>query len=310
MKKMTRLLAVLLAMVMVLSLAACGQSQSTPTAAATTPSTEAAPAATEAASNSDTPLVVGYAPFNSKFSPFFAETAYDLDVATMTALALLNSDRTGAIIYKGIEGETIPYNGTDYTYYGPADLVVTENADGTVFYDFTLRDDLVFSDGTPITIDDVIFSMYVLCDPTYDGSSTLYAQPIQGMTEYRSGMSSLFSLIVAAGRDNTDFTYWTEDQQTALWADIDQAGAAFAQEIVDYCAAAGYAKSAEDVAGGAAAWGYDGLAADATAADFFAMMVEAYGGDLATLSDTETAGSSLYALMENYDAYTVGVQTG
>ena len=310
MKKMTRLLAVLLAMVMVLSLAACGQSQSAPTTAATTPSTEAAPAATEAASNSDTPLVVGYAPFNSKFSPFFAETAYDLDVATMTALALLNSDRTGAIIYKGIEGETIPYNGTDYTYYGPADLVVTENADGTVFYDFTLRDDLVFSDGTPITIDDVIFSMYVLCDPTYDGSSTLYAQPIQGMTEYRSGMSSLFSLIVAAGRDNTDFTYWTEDQQTALWADIDQAGAAFAQEIVDYCAAAGYAKSAEDVAGGAAAWGYDGLAADATAADFFAMMVEAYGGDLATLSDTETAGSSLYALMENYDAYTVGVQTG
>ena len=25
----------------------------------------------------DTPLVVGYSPFSSKFSPFFAETAYD-----------------------------------------------------------------------------------------------------------------------------------------------------------------------------------------------------------------------------------------
>ena len=25
----------------------------------------------------NTPLVVGYAPFNEKFSPFFSETAYD-----------------------------------------------------------------------------------------------------------------------------------------------------------------------------------------------------------------------------------------
>ena len=28
-------------------------------------------------SGSDTPLVVGYSPFNSKFSPFFATTGYD-----------------------------------------------------------------------------------------------------------------------------------------------------------------------------------------------------------------------------------------
>ena len=63
--------------------------------------------------------MVGYAPFSSKFSPFFAETAYDLDAEQMTQLLLLSSDRTGAIIYNGIEGETIEYNGTDYTYYGP-----------------------------------------------------------------------------------------------------------------------------------------------------------------------------------------------
>ena len=63
-----------------------------------------------------TPLVVAFAPFSSKFSPFFSETAYDQDVYAMTQLGLLTSDRTGAIIYKGIEGETINYNGTDYTY--------------------------------------------------------------------------------------------------------------------------------------------------------------------------------------------------
>ena len=58
---------------------------------------------------------MGYSPFSSKFSPFFAETAYDQDVASMTAISLLTSDRTGAIIYNGIEGETREYNGTEYT---------------------------------------------------------------------------------------------------------------------------------------------------------------------------------------------------
>ena len=150
MKKATRILALALSVVMCLSLVVgCGKKDGGNSGAKDT-------------------LVVGYSPFSSKFSPFFAETAYDQDVYTMTALSLLNGDRTGAIVEKGIKGETRSYNGTDYTYYGPADMTVTENPDGTVYYDFTLRDDLKFSDGEPITIDDVIFSMYVLCDPTYD----------------------------------------------------------------------------------------------------------------------------------------------
>ncbi|MBQ5955531.1 MAG: hypothetical protein IJL49_06220, partial [Firmicutes bacterium] len=65
----------------------------------------------------DTPLVVGYSPFSSKFSPFFSETAYDQDAWAMTQISLLNSDRQGAVVQKGIEGETRNYNGTDYTYY-------------------------------------------------------------------------------------------------------------------------------------------------------------------------------------------------
>ena len=265
--------------------------------------------AVEDTADGETPLVVGYSPFNSKFSPFFAETAYDQDVQKMTNVYLLNSDRTGAIIYKGIEGETIEYNGTDYTYYGPADLEVTENEDGTVFYDFTLRDDLVFSDGEPVTIDDVIFSMYVRCDPTYDGSATLFSQPIEGLAEYRSGVDTLFNLLVAAGEDNTDYTYWDEETQTAFWADYNQAGEAFAQEIVDYCKAAGYNAEDDSVAVCAANWGFE-LADDATAKDFWDTMVEAYEGDIQTLSSTETAGSSVFELMEDYDAYTVGIETG
>ena len=44
-----------------------------------------------------------------------------------------------------------------------------------------MRDDLKFSDGEPVTIDDVIFSIYVYLDPTYDGATTWYSLPIEGL---------------------------------------------------------------------------------------------------------------------------------
>ena len=311
MKSSKKFLALLLALMMCVGvLAGCGNSTPAP-AESGAPAESAEPAS----DNSDTPLVVGYSPFSSKFSPFFAETAYDQDVASMTAIGLLTSDRTGAIIYNGIEGETINYNGTDYTYYGPADLVVTENADGTVYYDFTLRDDLVFSDGEPITIDDVIFSMYVLCDPTYDGSSTLYAQPIEGMEEYRSGMDTRQNLILAAGPDAyAENEFYTEDQYNTFWAAFNAAGEKFAQEIIDYVVALGYAEEG-NVAAAASAWGYE-LAEDATAADFFAAIVDNYGYDLSDDGiNAETAGTSISAFIEAElgdaaDEYKAGVQTG
>ena len=310
MKSSKKFLALLLALMLCVGvLAGCGNTS--------TPAESSAPAesAEPASDNSDTPLVVGYSPFSSKFSPFFAETAYDQDVASMTAISLLTSDRTGAIIYNGIEGETINYNGTDYTYYGPADLVVTENADGTVYYDFTMRDDLVFSDGEPVTIDDVIFSMYVLCDPTYDGASTLYAQPIEGMEEYRSGMDTRQNLILAAGPDAyAENEFYTEDQYNTFWAAFNAAGEKFAQEIIDYVVALGYAEEG-NVAAAASAWGYE-LAEDATAADFFAAIVDNYGYDLSDDGiNAETAGTSISAFIEAElgdaaDEYKAGVQTG
>ena len=258
-------------------------------------------------------LVVGYDYFSSKFSPFFGKTAYDVDVGDMTTQYLMELDREGNPVLNGIEGETRSYNGTDYTYTGISDIEVVQNDDGTVDYNVTMRDDIKFSDGTTADIDDVIFGMYVLCDPTYDGSSTLYALPIEGMTEYRSGMELLVNLVCAAGPDNTDFTYWTEEQQTAFWDAFWKGGEKFAQEIVDYCITAGYGT---DVASCAAAWAYDGLAADATAADFFQAIVDKYGYDLSDAGiNLETAGTSIsdfiYAELGDKAAeYQAGVTTG
>jgi len=297
MKKAKLLLAVLLVFVMVFSMAACGGNGGNEGGGSEGGET-----------TEETPMVVGYSNFSSKFSPFFAESAYDVDVATMTQISLLTLDRMGNVIMKGIEGETAEYNGTEYTYYGPADLEMTENPDGTVYYDFTLRDDLVFSDGEPVTIDDVIFSMYVLSDPTYDGSSTLFAVPIEGMDAYRSGMDTLLNLIVAAGRDNTNFDLWTEDQQKAYWDVADTASVAIAQEICDYCVAAGY-NDEGDVAGCAGNWGFT-VPEGGTVEDFAAVMMEAYGNNVVDLISVENAGSTVEDLFPNYGEYAVGVKTG
>ena len=257
-----------------------------------------------------TPLVVGYAPFNEKFSPFFSESEYDQDVWVMTSLGLLNSDRQGQIIMKGIEGETHAYNGTDYTYYGPADCEIVENADGTVDHNFTMRDDIVFADGEKVTIDDVIFSMYVLCDPTYDGNSTLYAVPIQGMAAYRSGMTTLAKAIAAAGRDNADFTYWTEEQQTKFWDNFDKGLVPFAQGIVDACVEAGAADEG-DVAAAGAAWGFSGEAK--TVEDLALEIGNQYGWSFSAMEKEVGNSEKLVDLMDEdvYNDYpTIGVKTG
>ena len=257
----------------------------------------------------DKPLVAGYSNFSSKFSPFFSETAYDQDVWGLTAVSLLDVDRLGAIVEKGKSGDTRSYNGHDYTYYGPADLTITTNADGTVDYDFDLRTDIKLSDGKNLTADDVIFSMYVLSDPTYDGSSTFFALPIKGMEEYRAGMASLLDLLLEAGPDNTDFSLWDEATQKAFWDGADAAGPKFAQSIVDYCINNGYAEAGSPVELCAGMWGFE-LKEGATVEDFWAALKEAYDGDLQSISDVENAGSSLFSMMDNYDTYTKGVKTG
>lgn len=262
-------------------------------------------------------LVVGTQNFDGKFSPFFYTNDYENQVMSMVFDALLGTDREGAVVLKGIEGDVRPYNGTDYTYTGIADCDIVENADGTVDYNITMKEGVKFSDGTEMTIDDVIFSYYVLLDPTYDGVSTLYSIPIEGLEAYRSGMDSRMNLILAAGPDGYTATeYFTEDQYNTFWAAFNAAGEKFAQEIVDYCVAADYAADANDVATAAGAWGFDGLAADATAADFWAAIVAKYGYDITDEGiNAETAGTSISALIEaeigdTFSDYTVGVQTG
>ncbi len=226
-------------------------------------------------------LMVGGDALEGVFSPFFAELESDRDIVDLTQIRLLYTDRAGQVICNGIEGETTMYNDTEYTYTGPANVVITECEDGSVEYAFTLREDITFSDGQPLTAKDVVFSMYVLCDPTYDGSSSFASLPIQGLSDYRKNVTPKWKLILKDTPSNaingSKDGYYTVDEALSFWTLFNEAGAEFAQEIVDDGIARGIGS---DVRGVAAALGYVGLSETASATDFFNAIVDARGYDI------------------------------
>lgn len=138
--------------------------------------------------NETTPLVVSTDVLDGVFNPFFYTSGPDGDVVNQTQIGLLSSDENGqpvagkdepcvALAYsvktEGTSADQKP--GTDHEY----DNYYTD-------YYFALKDDIVFSDGVPLTYKDVLFNMYVYLDPVYTGSSTMYSVDIQGLAAYRT----------------------------------------------------------------------------------------------------------------------------
>lgn len=119
-------------------------------------------------------IIVGTSPMNGVFNPFFATTAYDMDIV----------DRTQEPLIKPSPTATPQANLADYK------IEEVLNEDGSIketVYTFTLKEGVKFSDGTAITAEDILFTYHVLADPTYDGSSVFRTKPIVGMQAYTSG---------------------------------------------------------------------------------------------------------------------------
>lgn len=136
---------------------------------------------------SDVPLVIACGKFSKQFNPFSAVSEADKQVVALTQIPLVINDRAGRLIYNGIDGELRQYGDENYTYYGATDLSIhyDEKLDTTT-YQIKLRDDLIFSNGEKVTIDDVIFSLYVFCDNDYKGNVTLKHMPIKGLLNYQA----------------------------------------------------------------------------------------------------------------------------
>lgn len=184
-------------------------------------------------SNATVPLVVSTGTLDGKFNPFFNTSAYDTDVVGMTQLGLLYYNKDGA------PEANIDVPSFAYEY--------SQEIEGdTSVYTFVLKNGIPFSDGVIMSAKDVLFSMYVLADPMYDGSSTFYTMNIQGIDEYRLQTSKdvleKVEAMIQAGvgaDDDGNVAYnpasgVNEADQEAFWAPFNDLGVEYTQEIIDY----------------------------------------------------------------------------
>lgn len=233
---MKKLLALLLAMVMLVSVIGAGVFAEEDYRDVPADRYDAAVTPREG-NNASTPLVVSTGTLDGKFSPFFYTSAYDNDVQSNTQIGMIAVDKDGAPIANVDE----PSLALSFT--------IEENEDRTEsVYKFVLKKGITFSDGEPVTLKDVLFSLYVLVDPAFDGISTFYTIPIQGLEEYRRQSNTetieLVDAIIEAGleldpaEDGSPVPVEVEGvdpaDQAAFWAYMGEAGQSFAQDITDY----------------------------------------------------------------------------
>lgn len=111
------------------------------------------------------------------FNPFFYTSAPDGTIVAMTQIGMLSS--------KFVDGKVEVAYGEDEAVV-VKDYEIVENDDDTTTYNFVIKNGIKFSDGQPLTMEDVLFNYYVYLDPVYTGSSTLYSTDILGLSEYRT----------------------------------------------------------------------------------------------------------------------------
>mgnify|MGYP002802680986 CR=1 FL=1 len=119
-------------------------------------------------------LVVMSEELNGLFSPFFATAGADMDVVGQTQIGMLTTDTNGNPAWGEKEAVvTLNYE-------------MTTTTSGDTVHTFVLKNGIKFSDGHPLTMEDVLFNMYVYLDPVYTGSSTMYSTKIKGLQAYRT----------------------------------------------------------------------------------------------------------------------------
>ena len=129
--------------------------------------------------NETTRLVLSISELDGVFNPFYSSSGPDGTIVGMTQIGMLSSDKDGQVAYGEDEACVV-------LDYQPKFITDDDgNILQTVYY-FVLKNDVKFSNGSALTIKDVLFNLYVYLDPTYYGSATIYSTKIIGLQEYRT----------------------------------------------------------------------------------------------------------------------------
>ncbi len=123
-------------------------------------------------------LVIMTEELDGLFSPFFSTSGADANIVGMTQIGMLTYGYDGSSVYPAFgDNEAVVTKDFESVY---------DDANDQTVYTFVLKNGLKFSDGHPLTMEDVLFNMYVYLDPVYTGSSTMYSTDILGLQAYRT----------------------------------------------------------------------------------------------------------------------------
>ena len=127
-------------------------------------------------------LVIMTDDLDGLFNPFYSTTGADSTIVSMTQIGMLTTGyENGEVVVSC--GDSEPVVVKDYA-------VIYDEATNTTAYTFVIKNGIKYSDGTPLTIEDVLFNLYVYLDPVYTGSSTMYSTDILGLQAYRLQLES------------------------------------------------------------------------------------------------------------------------
>lgn len=137
-----------------------------------TPATDLSQIPQTAKARKDTVVAAINAP-QGIFNPYFFTNGWDENVTSVIFGRLIEYDSHGKLIPEQAESWTVSPDNLTYT--------------------LKLRAGLVYSDGSPLTAEDVAFTLTVLHDPTYDGETDITPAAIAGGAEYKAGKADTIS---------------------------------------------------------------------------------------------------------------------
>jgi len=137
-----------------------------------TPATDASLVPAAAKLRKDT-VVAGISEPQGIFNPYFFVNGWDENVTNVIFSRLIDWDSHGNLVPGLAESWTVSPDGKIYT--------------------IKLRPNLKFSDGSPLSAEDVAFTLSVLYDPKYDGDTDITLANIAGGAEYKAGKADSVS---------------------------------------------------------------------------------------------------------------------
>lgn len=139
----------------------------------------------ESKSRTDT-FVAGISAPGGVFLPYFYENGWDGNATDPIFAPLVNLDKAG---------KPVPILAKSW-----------DISKDQLVYTFHLRDGLKFSDGSPLTADDVAFTLTLLHDPKYAGYQDISLAAIKGGKEYKEGKAKTIEGIKVLDKNTIQVT--------------------------------------------------------------------------------------------------------